>query len=89
MQNYSRIMRGPVCCKGLCADAAGLANIQRHFLPGLMETTVALLRCLGILHGPVLCLGILLGPDLSVLLHGPDLGSGILHELCWGILFGL
>jgi len=46
-----------------------------------MEPTIAL-------HGPR-CLGILLGPDLSVLLHGPDLGSGILDELCWGILFGL
>jgi hypothetical protein len=81
MQYYSRIMRGPVCCKGLCADAAGLGNIQRHFLLGLMETIVALLgqRCLGILHGPFLCLGIL---------HGPDPGLGILHELCWASCSG-
>jgi hypothetical protein len=65
MQYYSRIMRGPVCCKGLCADAAGLGNIQRHFLPGLMETNVALLG--------QRCLGVLLGSGLSVLLHGPGL----------------
>jgi hypothetical protein len=39
--------------------------------------------------GPDLCPRILHGPDVSVLLHGPDLWSGILHNLCWGILYGL
>ena len=39
------------------------------------------LRCLGILHGPILCLGILLGPDLySYIFH--NFCSGIFHDLC-------
>jgi hypothetical protein len=41
------------------------------------------------LHRPDLCPRILVGPDLSVLFHGPDLWSGILHNRCWGILSGL
>jgi hypothetical protein len=74
-RSYSRIMRGPGCCKGAVRRCRGAWQRKRHFLLGLMEPTIALHgpRCLGILHGPVLCLGILLGPDLSVLLHGPDL----------------
>ncbi len=42
-----------------------------------------------ILPGPDLCPCILHGSDVSVLLHGPDLWSGILHNLYWGILYGL
>jgi hypothetical protein len=78
---------------------------QRYFLLGLIEPTGALheprLRCLGILHGPILCLGILLGcscifhnlcslhgPDLSLLLHRPDLFWGSLHDLCLYGLYG-
>jgi len=39
------------------------------------------LRCLGILHGPILCLGILIWPDLcSRIFH--NLCSGIFHDLC-------
>ena len=29
------------------------------------------------------------GPDVSVLFHGPDFWSSILHNLCWGSLYGL
>ena len=36
----------------------------------------------GILHRPDLCPRILHVTDLSVHLHGPDLSSGILHNLC-------
>jgi len=39
--------------------------------------------------GPDLCARILHGRDVSVFLHVPDLWSGILHNLCWGILSGL
>src|SRR5258708_1035107 len=45
--------------------------------------------CSGIPLGPDLSPRILHGPDLSVLLHGPDLCCGILHNLYWGILYGL
>lgn len=43
----------------------------------------------GILHRPDLCPRVLHVTDLSVHLHGPDLSSGILHNLCWDILNGL
>src|ERR1700688_2023124 len=60
----------------------------------LMEPTQPSLGpgCQGILLGPDLCLGIFLCtrmPDVSVLLHGLDLCSGTLHDLCLGILYGL
>src|SRR5258706_13187674 len=61
--DYSRIMRGPVCSKrGSTNHARGLG--QRHFVPSLIEPADALQaqRRLGVLHGPVLCLGILNGP---------------------------
>lgn len=45
--------------------------------------------CSGFLHGSDLCLRILHAPDLSLLLHGPDLWRGILHNLRCGILNGL
>jgi len=97
--------REPDCSKGRYALMRGLGKIQRYFLLGLIEPTGALheprLRCLGILHGPILCLGILLGcscifhnlcslhgPDLSLLLHRPDLFWGSLHDLCLYGLYG-
>src|SRR5258707_5364557 len=52
--------------------------------------------CSGISLGPDLCPRIVYRPDVSVLFHGPDLCSGILHDLCLvildlglGILYGL
>jgi len=42
--------------------------------------------CLWMSLGPDLCPRILHGRDVSVLFHGPDLWSGILHNLCWRIL---
>src|SRR5258706_13881531 len=49
--------------------------------------------CSGILDGPDFCPRIVCRLDVSVLLHGPDLCSGILHDLCLvldlGILSGL
>src|SRR5467141_2309072 len=52
--------------------------------------------CSGVMLGPDLCPRIVYRPDVSVLLHGPDLFSGILHDLCLvildlglGILYGL
>lgn len=43
----------------------------------------------GILHRPDLCPRILHVTDLSVHVHWPAPSSGILHNLCWGILSGL
>ena len=43
----------------------------------------------GILHLPDLCPRILHVTELSVHSHGPDLSSGILHNLCWGFFSGL
>jgi hypothetical protein len=45
--------------------------------------------CTGISLGPDLCPRILHGPDLSVFFQISDLWSGILQNLCWGILSGL
>src|SRR6266480_5202891 len=45
--------------------------------------------CSGMLLGPDLCPRILYGTDVLVLFHGPDLWSGILYNLYWGILKGL
>jgi len=42
--------------------------------------------CSGILDGPDSCPRIVYRLDVSVLLHGPDLRSGILHDLCLVIL---
>ncbi|TMJ46038.1 MAG: hypothetical protein E6G85_32395 [Alphaproteobacteria bacterium] len=39
--------------------------------------------------GPDLCARILHWRDVSVFFHVPDRWSGILHNLCWGILSGL
>ena len=91
--------REPDCSKGRCALMPRAWQDQRHFLLGLIEPTGALheprLLCPGILHRLILCLGILLGPDLCsgifhdlCFLHGPDL---LLHgaDRLWGRLHGL
>ena len=57
----------------------GFRQRQRHFLLDLIAPTEALQD---------LCPRILHGPEVSVLFHGPDFWSGILHNLCWGILYG-
>src|SRR6266849_2883119 len=104
MRSCSRIMPGPVCSRGLSADAAG----AWQGTASLIHQTEALQepRWLGILHGLGLCLCILHGPDQypCILLgphlcagisHGPDLRSGIydpclvILDLGLGILYGL
>jgi hypothetical protein len=71
------ILHGLVLCSGVLY---GRDRYPCIFLPPDLGS--------GILLASDLCPRILHAPDLSVLLHGPDLWRGILHNLCWGILNG-
>jgi len=72
------ILHRLILCAGICY---GRDLYPRILLPPDL--------CSGMSLGPDICPRILRRPDLSVLLHGPDLWSGILHNPCWGISIGL
>src|SRR5882672_7210039 len=70
----------------MSADATGAGQGTASFAEAeaLQER-----RWLGILYGPIRCLGIFHVPELSLLLHMPDLCPGILCDLRLGILYRL
>src|ERR1700681_3324334 len=75
---------GPGCLGILHRPDLCLGILYGPFLGSciLLATDV----CSSIFRGADLCTRM---PDVSVLLQGPDLCSGTLHDLCLGILYGL
>jgi hypothetical protein len=89
MQSYSRIMPGPVCSRGLSADAAGAWQGTASLI--LQTETLQEPRWLSILHGLDLCLCILLQPhSCPCIFQVSDLRSGIMlgPHMCAGIFYG-
>jgi hypothetical protein len=89
MQSYSKIMPGPVCSRGLSADAAGAWQGTASLI--LQTETLQEPRWLSILHGLDLCLCILLPPhSCPCIFQVSDLRSGIMlgPHMCAGIFYG-
>ena len=89
MQSYSRIMPGPVCSRGLSADAAGAWQGTASLI--LQTETLQEPRWLSILHGLDLCLCILLPPHSCLcIFQVSDLRSRIMlgPYICAGIFYG-